>query len=234
MLLFVTASAPESLGGSLAALAIYEVARAAMPGVLAATGDPLGILYRTFAHTAGNGAPMHPQPLDGVPILNALEDIPAWGLDHRAPALVCDATGDLRRDVRNWPDQLTHLVAAPLKTIIFIVSNESPGARDWLDNLAASHPAIFSSTIVLSYPIGGATGRYAPDRRIVPAPILHHSGLARLFATGLAPSTLATWNGADRSPTDQQRISQWLDSWRKLLQPFLAAQPMLPDKGSNA
>jgi hypothetical protein len=231
MLLFATASAPESVGGSLAALAIYDVIRSMLPGVLATTGDPLGALYRTFAHRTGNGAPMRPQPLDGVPILTALEDVAAWGLDHRAPALVCDATGDLRRDVRAWPDQLAHLVAQPLKTIIFIIANDSPGAHDWLDNLATNYPLVFASVIVLSYPIGGATGRYEPNRRTVPAPILHHAGLARLYASGLPPSTVATWNGPDRSPTDQRRVAEWLDAWRQVMQPFIATQPMLANEG---
>jgi hypothetical protein len=232
MLLIATAAAPESLGGSLAALALYEAIRPTIPGVLAATGDPLGIFFRTFAHRAGNGAPIDPQPLAGVPVLHALQDVAQWGLDHKAPALVFDATGDLRRDVHSWPDQLEHLVGKSLNTILFIVANSTPGATDWLDNLSAKHPIVFASTIVLSYPIGGPTGHYSPTRRVVPYPILHHSGLTRIYSTGLPPSTLAAWTGTDRSPTDQQRISSWLDSWRSLIQPFIAQQPMIPTEGT--
>jgi hypothetical protein len=232
MLLFATASAPESVGGSLAALAVYDILRATLPGVLAATGDPLGILFRTYAHTTGTGIPIDPQPLAGVTILKAIADAPAWGIDHRTPALVFDATGDLRYDVRRWPNQLAQLLADHVKTVIFILANDSPGARDWLDNLATNHPAVYAATIVLSYPIGAGVGHHAPERRTVAAPILHRTGLARLNTTGIAPSVLTTWNGPDRSPTDSQRIAQWLDAWRTILHPFLSRPTMLAPEGS--
>ncbi len=222
MLLVSTASAPESVGGSLAALALYEIIRGQIPRTLGATADPLGIFFRTFAHRDFSAAAIDPQPLDGIPVLNELEIVPEHGLHASADALVFDATGDLARDVRAWPDQLRHLVRPTVDGVIILIANDSQGSRLWLEYVAATEPDTFARALVLCYPIGRPPSTMTVAGRTVPsAPVLYSAGRAQLEATGLPPTAAMRWSGPGRQPTAQNAIRTWLDEWATLIKPYL-------------
>lgn len=222
MIVITAVSAPESLGGSLAALAIYDIVRSRIPKTLAVTGDPLGILYRTFAHRDLASIPLDPQPSAGVTIAGDLEGVSSFGRTHGADAVVFDATGDLARDVRAWPDQLHHLVAGPFDGHLFVIMNDSQGARYWVDYLATNHPDTFKATTVLSYPIGGRPRTMSfGGKSTLPVPFLHRDARSRLEETGLAPSALIQWDSPDRRITEHHAIAAWIDAWTALLAPIL-------------
>lgn len=225
MLLVVAASAPESLGGSVAAVALADTLRERLGPVAFASTDQHGAFARMYAERVSRGAVISEEqsPRGMRWIYDAPQVIRDANLEA-TPVLVCDFTGIGRLDLYRWPeDTLREMIAPVVQTIFVLISSGSDGANMWVERLH-QHSDIAARSIVAVAPFAArSTVSEMPGSRRVSVPILERDAWAFMDRHSLPPRTAESWTGPGIGGLGKSRIREWRAAWGRIADLIAAA-----------
>jgi hypothetical protein len=223
MLVVVCASAAESVGGSVAAVALADaLAEMSRVRIGLACADPMGFFARIYADRDGQGRIAREQQGEF-----AFVDEPS-GLFERFSGeksiVVADWTGLGRLDLYRWPQTLDGFVRPGVHTVNVIVCSRSDGAQAWLLAAVMANPQRAARTMKLRFEPGAIT---APEGLV--APSLNCETMRALDRIALAPRIAA--HHRHLSMLDRKRIADWREQWKGIARTVITlagpAQPAL-------
>lgn len=230
MRLIVTASALESVGGSVAAVALADGLRERFGALAFASADTVGAFSRMHAERDARGdAIARDQSPRGVRWIDSAEQILRDQTDE-VQTLLCDYTGEGRMELMRWPeDTLRAMIAPGVQTVFLIVSSASSGAETWLARVLAV-PELATRTLVGVVPFAARSAApVLPTPGRIAIPILERDAWAFIDRKRLPPKTAQAWSGDGINSLTRSRILEWREAWGRVIDALLATgQPALP------